>query len=297
MIVTENPAAPRPSVQRSSKPGLTVALALGLALAFGACAHAPRAGAAGGEPGATREPALGDVLVRAAEARKTDRPVLAIFDIDGTLLDPGARTRDIFALALDGSGAVVNPPRPDLAQAMRALQPSQMPYEPESTLARIGVTDTAFVRALKTRWSQDFFSSRYLLRDEALPGAVAYLDSLHAHGVTVVYFTGRDAPRMLGGTAQSLLERGFPVGVTGTMLILKPDRAIPDFDYKKAALDDLARYGTVVAVFENEPRNINLLHERFPEALAFFLETTHSANAPPVQPGIARVKDYTGFRR
>jgi len=295
MIVTPNPAAPRPSSQRASR--LALALALGVALVLSACAHAPRAGAEDDGPGGAREPALGDVLARAAKAGKSDRPMLAIFDIDGTILDPAARTRDIFALALDGPGAVVDPPRPDLAQAMRTLPLSQMPYEPESTLARIGVTDTAFVRALKTRWSQDFFSNRYLLRDEALPGAVAYLDSLHAHGVTVVYFTGRDAPRMLGGTAQSLLERGFPVGVTGTMLIMKPDRAIPDFDYKKAALDDLARYGTVVGVFENEPRNINLLHERFPEAAAFFLQTTHSANAPPVQSGIVQLKDYTGFRR
>lgn len=264
---------------------------LALVLAVSACAHAPRAGAEGEAKRAT----FGDVLARAARVRAEGRPALAIFDIDGTILDPAARTRDIIAAALDGPGAVVNPPRPDLAQAIRALPLSDQAYEPESTFARIGVTDTAFVRALKTRWLQDFFANRYLLRDEPVPGAVAYLDSLHAHGVTIVYFTGRDAPRMLGGTAQSLLDRGFPVGVTGTMLILKPDKSIPDFDYKKAALDEIARYGTVVGVFENEPRNINLLHERFPDAPAFFVDTKHSANAPAVQSGITHVKDYSGF--
>jgi len=266
--------------------------ALALVLAVLACAHAPKAG----ESDAQGTARLEDVLARAAKAQAEGRPVLAIFDIDGTILDPASRTRDIFAAALDGPNAVVTPEHPELAQRVRALPLETIPYVPESTLALAGIRDTAWVRALMTRWSQDFFSNRYLLRDAAIPGAVAYLDSLHARGVTVVYFTGRDAPRMLGGTAQSLLERGFPVGVTGTMLILKPDKAIADFDYKKNALDDLARYGTVVGVFENEPRNINLLHERFPEAIAFYIDTKHSPNAPPVQTGITRLPDYVSFK-
>jgi beta-phosphoglucomutase-like phosphatase (HAD superfamily) len=266
--------------------------ALALVLAVLACAHAPKAG----ESDAQGTARLEDVLARAAKAKEGGRPVLAIFDIDGTILDPASRTRDIFAAALDGPNAVVTPEHPELAQRVRALPLETIPYVPESTLALAGIRDTAWVRALMTRWSQDFFSNRYLLRDAAIPGAVAYLDSLHARGVTVVYFTGRDAPRMLGGTAQSLLERGFPVGVTGTMLILKPDKAIADFDYKKNALDDLARYGTVVGVFENEPRNINLLHERFPEAIAFYIDTKHSPNAPPVQTGITRLPDYVSFK-
>lgn len=273
-------------------PAPAAALLIALVLAGAACAHAPGAHAAvEGNPA----PKLGDVFALVAAARTAGRPALAIFDIDGTITDPAARNRDIFGLAFDGPGAVVNPPRPDLAAAMRALPLSEHAYEPESTLTKIGVTDTAFVRALKTRWNQDFFSNRFLLRDEAVPGAVSYLDSLRAHGCTVVYFSGRDAPRMLGGTAQSLLERGFPVGIPGTMLMLKPDKAIGDFDYKKTALDEIAGYGTVVAVFENEPRNINLLHERFPEARAFFLDTRHSARAPAVAPGIPWLKDFTGF--
>jgi hypothetical protein len=277
----------------SFSPARIWSLALALVLGFTACAHAPGAVAQGGAPARS----LSEVLERAARVRAEGRPALAIFDIDGTILDPAARTREIVVGALDGPSPVVDPPRPDLAQAMRALPLSEQPYAPESTFARIGVRDTAFVRALMTRWSQDFFSNRFLSRDEIVPGAVAYLDSLHAHGVTIVYFTGRDAPRMLAGTAQSLLERGFPIGVAGTMLILKPDRSIADFDYKQAALDEIARYGTVVGVFENEPRNINLLHGRFPDAPAFYVDTKHSPNAPAVDAGITTVKDYTGFAR
>jgi len=264
-------------------------LVLAVVLAGAACACAPRA-----EAGAS--PQLGDVFARAQATRAAGRPALAIFGLDGTLLDPAARTREIFALTFDGPDPVVNPPRPDLATAIRALPLSEHGYEPEATLAKIGVTDSAFVRAIMTRWNQDFFSNRFLSRDEPVPGAVSYLDSLHARGCTIVYLSGRDARRMLAGTAQSLLERGFPVGVTGTMLVLRPNRTTPDADYRKGALDDLAAYGTVVAVFESEPGNINLLHERFPEALAFQLAAKHSANAPVVAPGIARALDYAGFR-
>ncbi|MEP7029080.1 MAG: HAD family hydrolase [Candidatus Eisenbacteria bacterium] len=271
-------------------------LLLVVALAGAACTHAPRASQAVETKGKTSGAQLGDVFARIAAARAAGRTAIAIFDIDGTLLDPAARTREIFTLAFDGPDPVVHPPRPDLAAAIRTLPLSDHAYEPESTLAKIGVTDTAFVRALKTRWSQDFFSNRFLSRDEAMPGAVSYCDSLHAHGCTIAYFTGRDAPRMYGGTAQSLLERGFPAGIPGTMLVLKPDRTLPDFEYKKSALDTFAGYGMVIAVFENEPRNINLLHERFPEALAFYLDTRHSSGAPAVDPGIAWLKDYAGFR-
>ena len=280
----------------------TIAFAFLLALASGACSHAPGPGTAreaapeAAPTPSDRAPALGDAFARIDQARRDGRPALAIFDIDGTVLDPAARTRDILALALEGPEAAIRPSRPDLAQAMRALPLARHGYEAESTLTRIGVTDTASVRALKARWNRDFFTNQFLLRDEALPGAVAYLDSLHARGATLVYFTGRDAPRMLSGTAQSLLLRGFPIGVVRTMLVMKPDKSQPDFDYKKAALDELAAFGTVVAVFENEPRNINLLHERFPRALAFYLDTKHSANAPAVEPGIAWIKDFAGFR-
>ena len=55
-------------------------------------------------------------------------------------------------------------------------------------------------------------------------------------------------------------------------------------------------YGSVVAVFENEPRNINLLHDHFPDALAFYIDTKHSSGAPPVEAGITHFPDFSSFR-
>jgi hypothetical protein len=68
---------------------------------------------------------------------------------------------------------------------------------------------------------------------------------------------------MLGGTAQSLLERGFPVGVAARCWS-EARQGDPRLRLQEEHARRPRRYGTVVGVFENEPRNINLLHERFP---------------------------------
>jgi len=263
--------------------------ALAVVLSFAACAHAPRADA-----GASQLP--GDVFARVAAARAAGRPALAIFGLDGTLLDPAARNREIFSLAFDGPDPVVNPPRPDLSTAIRALPLSEHDADPAATLRKIGVTDSAFVRAVLTRWNQDFYSNRFLSRDEPVPGAAGLVDSLYARGCTIVYLSGRDARRMLAGTAQSLFERGFPAGAPRTMLVLKPERTTPDSTYAAHALDDLAAYGNVVAVFESDPARVQMLHARFPGALAFRVDTKQATGASAAGPGVTSLKDFTGFR-
>jgi hypothetical protein len=48
----------------------------------------------------------------------------------------------------------------------------------------------------------------------------------------------------------------------------------------------------VVAIFENEPANSNMLFKQFPEAASFLVLTQHRADAPRLDPGIARIKDF-----
>ncbi len=241
------------------------------------------------------EPSYADVLPRVRALVSRGRTAVAIFDLDGTLLDPAARTRDILVHALEGPGAMVTPERPALAESIRSLPLSQYADAPETTLARAGIVDTAMVRALKVRWTQEFFTNRYLDDDQAIAGAVPYVDSLYAAGATIVYFSGRDARHMLAGTAQALLGRGFPVGVVRTQVVMSPDRRADEFAFKQGALGALAALGDVVAVYDNDPRILGMLHERFPQALAFFLEQPPTAHTGPLGPGIARHPDYTSF--
>lgn len=231
---------------------------------------------------------LGKILARVDSLVAAQQLPTVVFDLDGTLLDPAPRNRAIFSLY-----ARENPrDRKRVDAALRRLPLERYAYYPESTLARMGLTDTALVRRMKQHWSRHFFSNRFLGEDAALPGATAYVDSLWQHGAWIVYLTGRDLPRMLEGTAATLRDRGFPMGRARVTLIMKPDAAAKDREFKQSVLDDLARSGPVVGVFENEPANLNLLAERFPDAVAVFVDTNHSAGAPPV---IARAYWVRGF--
>ena len=48
----------------------------------------------------------------------------------------------------------------------------------------------------------------------------------------------------------------------------------------------------MIAIFENEPANINALHDRFPEAASFLALTQHKPDAPALAPGICRIRDF-----
>ena len=86
---------------------LALGLALGLALAGPA-----RARAAG---------SYADVLPRVRALRAQGRVPIAVFDLDGTLLDSAPRTRNILSAALEGPGAMVTPEQPALAESVRSL--------------------------------------------------------------------------------------------------------------------------------------------------------------------------------
>jgi hypothetical protein len=82
------------------------------------------------------------------------------------------------------------------------------------------------------------------------------------------------------------------VGVVGTMMIVKEAIEQDDEIFKKAVSAHLRRLGEVVAVFENEPANSNILRARFPQAASFFVLTQHRPGAPSLAPGVHRIRDF-----
>ena len=56
---------------------------------------------------------------------------------------------------------------------------------------------------------------------------------------------------------------------------LKKEFEQDDELFKKEVSEYIDRLGEVVAVFENEPANSNILHARFPKAASFFVLTQH----------------------
>jgi phosphoserine phosphatase len=226
-------------------------------------------------------------LVAARTARR--RSTLAIFDLDGTLFDN--RTRTIFILR--EISEKFDTKAPGLAAAFENFQDlSIIDYSLDITLARLGVRHPAETAFIKAEWAKRFFSDEYQKYDMPITGAKSFVERVHKAGATVIYLTGRDVGRMLVGTTEVLRLYGFPVGVAGTMTIVKKEFEQDDEIFKKEVSEYIDRLGEVVAVFENEPANSNILAERFPGAASFFVMTQHRPGAPALNKGISLIKDF-----
>jgi len=219
----------------------------------------------------------------------TPAPVV-VFDLDGTLMDNRPRTCAILRdLAARWCAA-----HPQMAAKIANVTPETMDYLLVDTLARHGVTRTDLVADAEEYWRARFFGDADLAHDVEVPGAVAFAPDCYAAGATLVYMTGRDLPLMGIGTFRSLRDLGFPIGVPGTELVLKPDAAMPDEAFKRMTGPTLSRVGRVVAIFDNEPANCNVLLEQNPEAASVFVDTQHLPGAPAL---LAQVKVVVDFLR
>lgn len=231
-------------------------------------------------------------LVRTRTAQR--RSTLAIFDLDGTLFDN--RTRTMFILREISEKFDLR--LPQLSAAFHSFRDlSVVDYSLDVTLRRLRVSSRPEISFIKQEWARRFFSDEYQKYDMPLPGAKAYVEKVHAAGATVIYLTGRDVGRMLVGTTEVLRLYGFPVGVAGTMTIVKKEFEQDDEIFKREVSEYIDRLGEVVAVYENEPANSNILQSRFPGAASFFVETQHRPGAPRLNPGITRIKDFMPPRR
>ena len=232
--------------------------------------------------------ALGRVIETVDDLTRREVSSVVIFDLDGTLLDNRPRTYYIMREA-----AELLDDTPQLRAAMtRVLDLDTIHYSLEETLRGMGVDDESEHVLVIEEWKKRFFTDRYQRFDVPHAGARRFVDAVHRAGATVIYLTGRDRERMLVGMIDSLRQYGFPVGIVGTMTITKADMNQDDETFKKETLDYLKRLGTVVATFENEPGNANLLQAQFPAADNFLLATQHSPGAAVPHDGLVHIRDF-----
>jgi hypothetical protein len=231
------------------------------------------------------------IVTRSAHDPSGDRgkptPVVC-FDLDGTLFDNRPRT----AAILKELAETWRTSHPDMAARLRSANPEQMAYLLTDTLERLAITDTARVAEAQTFWRDRFFGDDHLRYDVPVPGAVEFAKACYAKGATLVYLTGRDLPLMGLGTFKSLRDVGFPIGVPGTELVLKPDAAMPDEAFKRLEAPKLARVGEIIASFDNEPANCNTLLEQNPGCESILIDTQHLPGAPPLAPGVKVLGDF-----
>ena len=184
------------------------------------------------------------------------------------------------------------PPR-----TLEAAKPEDLAYLLTDSLGRLGITRTELVRDAEIFWRERFFTDDYLTHDVEVPGAAAFARDCYEAGGILVYFTGRDLPLMGLGSFASLRDLGFPIGVPGTELVLKPDAGMPDEAFKRMSGPSLARVGRVVAIFEQgrAGQRCNACCSGLrtsPEADTVFVDTQHLPGAPELAETVRVIADF-----
>ena len=162
----------------------------------------------------------------------------------------------------------------------------KIPYQDEPYLDHL--------KHAKNFWRKRFFGNEYLQHDEPTAGALPFVKRLHEMGVKVVYLTGRDVPLMYFGTVDQLKNKGFPIEVERSRLILKPKRHIDDLEFKAQAALTIMGFGEVVASFENEPKNLIAMAKVYkPETMSVFIQTVSSDQAAPKGQGVYKIEHFS----
>jgi hypothetical protein len=226
-------------------------------------------------------------VIRRGRPESGQRPPVIVFDLDGTLLDNRPRTLAILRTFAERC----HDREPRLSARLRRARPTDLAYLLSDSLDRLGGCNAELAAEINTFWTERFFTDDHLVHDVPVPGAVEFVRSCHDAGAVLVYLTGRDLPRMGVGTFQSLRDQGFPVGVPGTELVLKPDPDMPDDEFKRITAPQLARVGRVVAAFDNEPANCNVMLAHHPDAHVVFVDTQHTPGAPALHDEVRVVRD------
>ena len=147
------------------------------------------------------------------------------------------------------------------------------------------------LKELQAYWWERFFDGDWLAHDVPLPGAVPFVHTLHRRGATLVYLTGRHDP-MRAGTLESLRTWDFPLEDGRITLLTKPRFEIQDHVFKRASADLVRKLGAVAFCIDNEPSNVNLFAEIFPEALVVWMDTDHSPLPVRVRSDLPRVRGF-----
>lgn len=210
---------------------------------------------------------------RVIEAVQRGETPVVLFDLDDTLTHSRSRTLRIYReLAAEPA---FKKKHPAAAEALAKVHFAQIKYWSKDTLAGLGLPDETLLAEVSEFWAKRFFSDAYVALDAPVMGGADYVNGLRDLGATIVYLTGRDAPRMEAGTRLGLFTNGFPLH-DGAHLFLKPNKDLEDLAFKKEVFERLNQMGTMVGVFENEPANLNAMMERFPQATGVFIDTIHS---------------------
>lgn len=246
-------------------------------------------GSAAAQEAAQQETDLQKVMQEVRTSYNRQQRPMVIFDLDGTLFDNRPRHLQILK---EFAAQELKTVRPEAAQRLNSLTAQMVQYRLTDTLTMAGVTEEAVVNNAAVYWSQRFFNDDYLRYDTPTSGSVDFVRKLYSSGARIVYLSGRDAPRQLLGTVKALRDHGFPIGIQGTELIMKPTTQTQDAIFKQQVTNYLRHYGKVIATFDNEPANANVYRRAFPDAVCLLYDAPHSPNPPPLLPKVTKLASF-----
>jgi len=231
-----------------------------------------------------------------AELKAESKQAVAIFDLDGTVFDVTHRSVEILRRFLDQKE--IQEKFPEQTTVAKKLKYTDHLYSLEATLNNAGIDRYSehaahFLHAAETFWFKHFFIDELLAYDAAYPGALDCVQHLHKSGVHIVYLSGRDIPNMSKGTILALEKAGFPHTGHRVMMCLKPAYGQDDLLFKRQALESIRELGDVIATFDNEPANVEMFIESFPQALNFHFDTLYARKLPLSGSSLHVIKSFT----
>ncbi len=228
---------------------------------------------------------LEQVLERLGRFQGPRTPVV-VFDLDSTLIDTSPRhlaiLDDFIAAGFGGS---------DLSKVCDRLHEQGVSWSLVDEVRRAGIQDQALLKALADFWSHRFFSPEYMSRDRPVPGAATFVLECRAVGAWCYYLTARVEAETRAVTRATLRRFGFPLE-SGVTLHMKPARTVGDHRFKESAMAQVVARGYLVAVFDNDPVNINAFQRRFPGAVCVLVGNARPPDAPPVSDGVLWIPDF-----
>lgn len=211
-----------------------------------------------------------DVIDDVHQAKIDGEKAVVIFDLDDTLFSTRSRTLKIIRefVKIPEMRALYK----DDIENLEKIKKKQIEYKMADTFKLIKIKNDKLLKKLMTFWQERIFTNKYIASDRQIKGASYYVNRLRNLGAHVIYLTGRDRPRMEKGTRKLLIDNNFPTS-NGSTLLMKPNKDISDKKFKQVVFSKVEKYGKVLAVFENEAENLNMMADYFPKAKIIFLDT------------------------
>jgi hypothetical protein len=183
-------------------------------------------------------------------------------------------------------------------ELLKTLSHENFKYSLEQNLNELGISrhserGAAFLKEAQDFWFTHFFTDEGVLWDRPYAGAAACVHWFLNQGVRIVYLSGRDVPNMSRGTLTALERDGFPHKGNAISLVLKPDFHMDDLLFKKQAMETIRSEGGVVATFDNEPANVKMFLEEFPEAWHIHYKSAHARHIDLAGPRFLGVKTWS----